>query len=277
MIRNIIFISDTHAGCQFGLCPPGKIPLDGGGYYVASALQLKVWEMWREFWDEWVPMVTRGEEYVVVMNGDATDGRHHGSTTQISQNLSDQQKIAQLILAPIVEKCKGKYYHIRGTEAHVGPTGENEERLAEIIGAVPNEIGNYARWELWSEMDNGILCHFSHHIGTTSSSGYESTAVYKEMVEAFNEAGRWNNKPPNIVARSHRHRQFETKIVGDNGYYIALVSPGWQLKTPFVHRLASGRASTPQIGGVLIRINEEEGVFTRYYVRKIARSKVVKL
>ncbi len=44
------------------------------------------------------------------------------------------------VLAPIVELCEGRFYMTRGTRAHVGPSGVEEERLAKRLGAKPNEI-----------------------------------------------------------------------------------------------------------------------------------------
>ena len=273
-VINVIVISDLHCGCQLGLCPPGEIKLDNSGSYKSSRFQGVVWKKWIEFWDDWVPMVTKKEPYIIVLNGDALDGVHHGAKTQITQNLTIQARIAKSILLPQIKKCAG-YYHIRGTEAHVGKSAEDEEKLAEDLGAVPDEeTGNFARWEMWLRL-GGSLIHFSHHIGTTSSSAYESTAVYKEMVEAFNEAGRWHDEPPDCVVRSHRHRQFETRISTEKGYGISLVTPGWQLKTPFTYRLASGRASTPQIGGYVIRRGDEDEVYTRFKIWKLKRSKEV--
>jgi hypothetical protein len=273
-IRNVIVISDTHAGCQLALCPP-VVTLDSGGTYRQSKLQKKVWEMWGFFWGEWVPKVTKGEPYIVVHNGDAIDGKHHDSVTQITQNITDQVSIAIDVLGPIVKakNCAG-YYHVRGTEAHVGKSGQAEEGLARALGAIPDEIGNYARWELWMKL-NGSLIHFSHHIGTTNAAAYESTAVYKEMIEAYVDAARWRKQPPDVVVRSHRHRAFETRIPTAKGYGISLVTPGWQLKTPFTHRLALGRSSMPQIGGVLIRHGNEDSIFTRSQVWNIDRPKEV--
>jgi hypothetical protein len=60
-VRNIIVISDTHAGCQLALCPP-IVKLDGGGTYQQSDLQNKLWVMWGFFWKKWVPEVTKGEK-----------------------------------------------------------------------------------------------------------------------------------------------------------------------------------------------------------------------
>jgi hypothetical protein len=272
-IKNMIVVSDQHFGCEMGLFPLTKFRMDGGGYYYPSTLQKKVAQLWKIFWDEWVPEVTKGDSYIVVNNGDSIDGTHHGSVTQITQNLERQKELAITCLMPIVQnkKCV-QYYHIRGTEAHVGKSGQYEEEIANALGAKPDENGNHARWEMWYNLQNKLI-HFSHHIGTTGSSAYESTAVYKEMVEQFVEAGRWDDLPPDVIVRSHRHRQFETRIATKTGYGISLVTPGWQLKTPFVHKLPGGRASTPQLGGYLIRCGDEDQIFTRFKVWRISRSK----
>lgn len=273
-IHNAIVISDTHFGCQLALCPP-KVVLDNGGTYRQSDLQKKLWKLWNHFWDEWVPDATKGEPYIIVHNGDVIDGVHHNSTTQISQNKTDQSRIAIDVLGPRIAKAEA-YFHIRGTEAHVGKSASNEEAIAAALGAVPDEKGNHARWDMWLRMQTALI-HFSHHVGTTQSAAYESTAVYKEMIEAYTEAGRWNNEPPDVIVRSHRHRAFETKVPTAKGYGISLVTPCWQLKTPFVWRLPMGRTSLPQIGGILIRAGKEDPIYTRSKVWPIERTPEVSL
>lgn len=272
---NIIVVSDPHCGCRLGLHPADPVMLDEGKPSHPSRLQLKVWGIWREFWDEWVPRVTRGEPWDMVVNGDALDGVHHGSVTQISNNMNDQHAIAAACLAPEIKRCLasgGRYYHIRGTEAHVGKSAAEEERLAKFLGAVPNEDGQHARWELWHRVGpgKGHLCHFLHHIGTTSSAAYESTALTSEQVASFVESGKHGDEAPQVIVRSHRHRHFETRSSGERGYYIVTVTPGWQLKTPFVYRIPGARLSQPQFGGVLIRDGDEE-LHSRYFVRRLER------
>jgi hypothetical protein len=229
---------------------------------------LDIWEKWIEFWQTWVPKVTCNEPYVVVHNGDVIDGIHHNSTTQISHNIEDQIELAYQVLAPVVEKCQGRYYHVRGTEAHVGKSALYEEQLAKRLGAIPLK-GQYARWELWKEVGKGLV-HFMHHIGTTGSNHYESTAVHKELIEAFTEAGRWGRRPPDVVCRSHRHRCIETRVPNGIGYATSFVTPGWQLRTPFAYRIAGGRQALPQIGGSLIRQGDEE-LYTRHCVWTMQR------
>jgi hypothetical protein len=175
------------------------------------------------------------------------------------------------MLAPIVEACEGRYYHIRGTEAHVGQSGQEEERLAGELGAIPDSDGRHARWELWLEIGAGLV-HLSHHIGTAGSLAYETSAVHKELEQAYVEAARWQNRPPDVIVRSHRHRNVETRIQTYHGFATACTTAGWQAKTPFVYKIAGGRQTLPQIGGTLVRAGDED-VFTRHRLWNLARPK----
>jgi len=261
-VKNLVVVSDLHCGDQMGLCP-AVVGLDGGGDYGTSSFQRGVMEWWNEFWGEWVPRVTQGEPFAVAVNGDAMDGRHHGAVHQITQNLADQQKIAEAILRPIVDLCEGRFYMIRGTEAHTGQSAENEENLAGKLGAIQDAEGLHARNELWIRVGKA-LCHLMHHIGTTSSSAHEASAVNAELSAEYVEAARWGHEPPDFVIRSHRHRCIVVDLDSSKGYAAGIVTPGWQGKTPFSYRIAGGRVTQPQFGGVLIRQGDEEFYYRRW-------------
>lgn len=269
-IRNVVVVSDTHIGCKVALCPEAA-PLDDGGTYMPSAMQTKIRGHWNEFWDEWVPEATHGEPFVVVHNGDCIDGVHHGSTTQWSHNLEDQGSAAVEMLKPIVEACEGRYYHIRGTEAHVGKSAVEEERVAKRLGAIPNAEGQHSRYELWLNL-GGRLVHLLHHVGATGSQAYEATAVHKELVEMYTEAGRWGQRPPDMIVRSHRHRCIKTSIPTANTFAQVVVTPCWQAKTPFAWKIPGARVSTPQFGGILLRVSDEGILFSREKVWTLDRS-----
>mgnify|MGYP001604268259 CR=1 FL=1 len=264
-VKNLVIVSDTHSGCRLALCPPEGMTLDDGGRYTPSEFQKQMWAMWREFWDEWVPRSTHGEPFDFVHNGDAIDGVHHNSTTQISHNYEDQLRIAEAVLAPIVAKCLasgGHYYQIRGTAAHVGQSSVYEEMLGKRLGAVPNAEGQYARYDLWKRVGTALV-HLMHHVGTTGSSAYEASAVNAELTAEYVEAARWGHESPDFVIRSHRHRSIAVDMNSFKGYAAAIVTPGWQGKTPFAWKVAGARISEPQFGGVLIRQGDEEFHFRR--------------
>lgn len=280
-IKNIVVTSDQHIGCQLGLCPP-EVTLDGQGIYQHSKLQKIVWKKWLYFWNEFVPHVTKGEDFIWVNNGDAIDGIHHNAVSQITHNITDQVKIAEQVFSTIVNnpKCKGVYF-LRGTSAHVGESGQNEEMLAKNIGAVPEFPDNefnpiYARNELFLRFgDNKTLVHFTHHIGATGSMAYESTAPHKEMIEMYTEAGRWGVEPPAVLLRSHRHRFYLNTIASKNMNSLVVITPGWQMKTSFVYKGLGGRTSQPQIGGVVLREGDEVPVYVRHKIWDLDRPREV--
>lgn len=276
-IRNIVVVSDLHCGCRMGLCPKSGAVITGadpGGdlTVMPSKLQSVVWGWWEEFWGDWVPKYTHKEPYDVVLNGDVIDGSHHNSTTQISQNIQDQVKLAVSIMRPVVDKCKrrgGEFFSVRGTAAHVGESSIHEEQVAMELGAKPAG-GVYSRFELWKKLGSHLI-HFLHHIGTTGSSAHESSAVNAEMAAEFVEAARWGVKPPSVIVRSHRHSAIEVRIPTKWGYATSVVTPSWQLKTPYVYRIASARLRPPQIGGLVIRLDDMGAVYTNLFVKHLQR------
>jgi hypothetical protein len=275
--RHIVVVSDLHVGCQMALChPDGALMTESttgkeAGRYMPSSFQRNIYRLWRKFWDVHVPELTEGEPYDIVINGELIDGSHHGSVTQWSQNITDQARHAVELLRPIREACRGKFYVLRGTEAHSGKSGQFDAWAANQLEATPTKSGVYARYELWKMLRGGLI-HFNHHIGTTSSSAYESTAVYKELVEAFVEAGRWNERPPDVIVRSHRHRHFCVEIATQNGKATSVVTPGWQGKTVFAYKIAGARQSQPQFGGIVLSWSESEKfIYERHRVWRLER------
>lgn len=242
---------------------------------MPSGLQLKIDDMWDEFFDEWVPEATRGEPWMLVINGDTLEGDHHHARTPFSTNPVDQCRCAEMLIAPKVKKAEGLYM-VRGTEAHVGRSASEEEALGRTLGAIPNWEGQYVRWDLWKRMGVGKLVHFLHHIGSTGSQAYEATAVIKELTEEFTEAARWRRETPDCIVRSHRHRYIKVEVPvgsdsGDTGNSTSVVTPCWQAKTPFAWKIPGARLSTPQFGGVLIRYAHGR-LFTDAKVWTIGRS-----
>jgi hypothetical protein len=248
---------------------------DQGGPVSQSRLQKIVWSWWQEMWEEWVPVATKGEPYGIILNGDGIDGEPHGCTALISANPADQKKIAMGVLKPLLGLCDGRFKWIRGTEAHVGKSGSSEESAAEELGAVPGNDGEFARFDLWQKVGDRHclepgLVHLLHHVGTTSSSAHEASAVNAEMTAEYTEACRWAERPPDVVVRSHRHRWIEVRIPNARGFATATVTPGWELKTPFSYKIAGARIAPPQFGAVLVRQGDRQ-IYTEPWVRHIKR------
>src|SRR5262249_16169273 len=158
---------------------------------------------------------------------------HHRATTPISTNIKDQIRIAKAALEPEIRRCQqkgGRYFHVRGTEAHVGPSAIYEDDVAEQLGAVPDG-SQFARYELWKRVGDpdGPLVHLLHHIGTTGSAAHESSAVNAELAAEYVEAAKAGLEAPRYIVRSHRHRFVGVDIPTAKGHAASLVTPGWQL------------------------------------------------
>jgi hypothetical protein len=261
---SIIAVSDTHFGSSVSLCEPFK--LDDGGTYTPSDLQTKLWKLWENFWD-WALETVKGSPYIVVHVGDVIDGVHHKTTALSTHNLSTQSAMAISAMKPKIAKAEA-YYQIRGTEAHVGASGQEEETIARELGATKDDlIGVYSRWELWIDYAGKGLSHFAHHIGSTSSAAYESSALMREIVASFVEAGQWGMRPPSLVVRGHTHRYL--KIDPPNCCGVKL--PAWQAKTPFTYKI--DRMRGPMFGGVVIKYsNDRFDVLDKIFVLKQTRA-----
>lgn len=262
----VVVVSDTHCGSRLGLFPPDGIEIkngqDKGNKVSPSPFQSWMTEKWYEFWSVFVPEATEGEPFDIVLNGDLIDGRHHQQDSLITNDLSEQVEIAvasfdPVFALPCISKRLRRIFMVDGTEAHCGLANENQKFLAARWPVKPDEGGNAVRRELWLEVGqkgrHNALVHFLHHIGTASVSAYETTAIHRELVEAFQEAARWGNRVPSIIIRSHRHRQAKTSVASQNGLAIAEVTAGWQGHTPYCYRIAGARQAIPQFGGTVIR------------------------
>ncbi len=264
-IRQIVVVSDLHCGCRYGLCPP-KVRIDDGSKHKSSPEQKDVWSHWKWFCNEWIPRVTRGEPYAIVLNGDLIDGDHHRNNTHVTNNLADQKKIAVKSLEPLLSYDNAKrLFVVRGTDAHSGPGGQDEEDLAQFIGAQKNSAGQSARYELRADIGRARV-DIQHHISSPSP-----TTLKRLYDTACAEAAMFGHRAPDVCVRSHVHRfcKYETAAM-DRHVGLCLTTPGWQLKTPFTFRLMRAQIATPQIGGVLIVCGDEE-IYERHSVKSLSR------
>jgi len=250
MRKIIAVVSDLHVGSSIGLCA-SKLDLADGGVYQPSKFQQELYKGWIKF----IQHVDKlpADKKVLVVNGDLVDGDHHGTVSIVTNNIEVQEEAAIQLLKPAAKNFDAAYV-VRGTEAHTQPGAQSDERIAKGIGASLDEsTGQYSRWQLWLDVD-GVVFNVAHHIGTTSSAAYESSAVMREMVAALVEAGQWEQRLPDVLIRSHRHRYIKVAIPSARGEIQAAVTPGWQLKTPFVEKM--DRMRVPNIGGLVCTVED---------------------
>jgi hypothetical protein len=172
------------------------------------------------------------------------------------------------MLKPHVSRA-AYYFQIRGTEAHVGSSAQEEEAIAQTLGAVKDkDTNNYSHWEVWLKNfgPQKHLLHFAHHLGHTSSSSYESSALMREVVAAFAESGQWRFRAPGLVVRGHTHRYLKIEGPGD---WIGIKMPSWQAKTAFTYKI--DRLRGPMFGGILVKATDE-GMDVKHWIQTIKQT-----
>jgi hypothetical protein len=255
-LKAVIAISDLHVGSTVGLCPP-KVTVIDQGTYLPNQFQKTLYKYWCNFWKEYVPKLTEGaEKTILVVNGDVIDNVHHNTVNILSNSIQVQAAI--LVLKDIYRLCPvpiNELYFVAGTEAHSGFAAESERRIADKAGGLPDESGDIMPFQRWMDV-NGTIFHFAHTIGVTSSAAYESSAPMRELVASMVEATQWDRPMPDVLVRSHRHRFIEVPLPTTRGRIRAVITPGWQLKTPFTERI--DRMRMPHIGGVVFLVEKDK-------------------
>lgn len=263
-------VSDLHAGSTVALCPP-EIALDDGGAYQSSPAQRWLWGHWLAFWDAVdAERKAHGAALYVAVNGDITDGDHHGTTQILSGNPTAQAAVVNAQMQVPLALKPDRMWFVRGTEAHVGKSAAFEERVAlglkkdgrPVVPCV--ETGTASHWHARLDI-YGVRVDLAHH-GRVGQRPWTKPNVTMNMAaEIFYEHARHGIPHPHLAVRSHMHQFVDT---GAAHPVRAIQTPAWQLPTAFIHRIAPGALA--DIGGLIITIFPGDGPpETRYQMRPI--------
>lgn len=236
-IEKLVVVSDLHVGSTVGLLHPHFTTLQGIGI-VQNGVQKRLWAVWKDLWDNWIPKTVGGSEFAVVINGDLIDGVHHKSVEVISPDVSDHVRAAHQCMVPITRAGAKHIFITEGTESH---TRNTETTLGEIIGAEQDPIsGRYAfpRLDLEVQATN---CTFFHHTSTTSRSYLEASALSIFLGNERAEAARSDLPIPQVLGMAHRHRHG----MFSDGEGVAFTTGAWQALTRYGYRVVPAAIPTP--------------------------------
>lgn len=248
----IAIVSDVHAGSTVAVCPP-KIEMDDGGEYVASKVQRWLWQEWLAFWDK-VRDVSRGADLYTVVNGDLTEGFHHGTTQILTANPTAQSRVVDACMGPILETNPAKMFFVRGTAAHVGKSAAYEERIALGLSKDKRPVqkdpdtGTASWWNLQMEVQ-GVRLSFAHHgrMGQRPWTKHNIPALLAHQI--FMEHATRELPHPHIAVRSHFHTYVDTC---QSSPVRLIQTPAWQLHTEHAWKVVPENVA--DIGGVIVTI-----------------------
>ncbi len=238
--------SDLHVGSTIGLTTP-TVRLDDEGGYTASKAQQWLWANWLDFCKRAIDTADSWRaDLVTVLNGDLTEGTHHGTTQLITANHSTQMRLAYEVIRPLVDHSE-RVYIVRGTPAHVGRSASLEERISDDLTNIARHSKSVASWWHLALDVHGTLFDIAHHgkLGRLPWTKPNAIASIAGQV-TMNYIGT-GDKVPNVVLRSHLHQYADT--VNNFKHIRVIALPGWQLATAYVHRIAPG--SVADTGGLI--------------------------
>jgi hypothetical protein len=250
------FTGDQHCGSTVALCPP-TIKLDDGGFYSASRAQQWLWERWLTFWARVDAVRTLHDaDLYLGFNGDMTDGDHHGTTQILSGNSVSQAAVVNAALAIPLKLSPNKIWVIRGTEAHVGKSASNEEKIADGLRrngdpiVIDEATETSSHWHARIEID-GVRLDLAHHGRMGQRPWTKPNVVANLAAEIFYNHAANGIPHPHLAIRSHMHQFVDTHDI----HPVRVIQmPAWQLATAFIHRIAPGAIA--DVGGIIVVIKD---------------------
>lgn len=240
-------VSDIHCNSEVAAVPPEGVTLDGGATYKPSKAQSWIWDNWCDYWSKVEKLVKRERARLwCVYNGDLFEGlAHHGTTQIVSSHPEPSAYLADRIFGVPRKLKPEKQFIVRGTEAHVGPSGATEEAFGRSIKADPNPDGRWSWWHLRLEI-NGLLVDCQHHPSTRGGVPWTAPqAVQRMAFRIWSEHNLKGHRHPDLVFRSHTHVHQDSFEAYPTR---AIVTPPWQLKTAHGYKVAADSIS--DIGGL---------------------------
>jgi len=227
-------ISDTHCGSDVGLRPP-EVKLPNGNVNVIgeSLHQQLLWGWWQEA-QQWIEDTAAGRPFILLFNGDAIEGVHHGSKELIAIQEEIHVAIAIQTLKPIADRA-ATVLMVAGTECH---TKSLENVIATKIGAREGIAK-----DKWLFTVNGVLNDAAHHMATTKRRWLNSGDLSRVMTNAIANYTVAGMAVPRVYWRAHRH---VGGYFSENGYHIA-VAGGWQFLTRYGHKVVTESIPSPSI------------------------------
>jgi len=253
----IAVVSDLHCGSTVGLATPDPVTLDDGGTYVPTDAQRWLWRHWLGYWAT-VRRLAAGRNLIVILNGDAMDGDHHGTAQIVSRHPGTQFDILLKCLAVPLALRPRHVIVVRGTESHVGKSGSGEEALARHllntgVPVVPCPDTKTASWWHFTGTFGPLLVSATHH-GRIGQRPWTKGNVSSNLAaQIFYEHAARGQRHPDIALRSHYHKTADS---GDSHPVRVIQTPAWQLATAYAYRVAAD--SLADVGGLTISIDNAE-------------------
>lgn len=230
----LVVVSDLHCGSSVGLLPPEVETHTGNTVGFGSNYHQEwLWQKWTEAIER-VKVIAGGDDFVLLVNGDATEGIHHRSPEVVAALIEDHCRMAAAALKPLSDMADTVLV-TRGTECH---THNVEDYLANLIGAEGNKAKDH-----WYFTIHNCMVDAAHHMPATSRAYLEASAMSIVLGNARLNSVRSGHPAAKVYLRAHRHC---------GGWYtdgdaMLAVTGGWQFLTRHGHKVVTESIPRPSM------------------------------
>lgn len=232
----LVSLSDMHSGGSTALFPDYQMTFSHNGKDAmiarATPLQARMYKHWIAC-GKAIKERGKGKRIVVVHNGDALEGHHHGSIQIVTPNPKHQTEIHIELMETLLKesghsvKNGDELHYTSGTESH---TGWEEYGISEHFDAHFHD-------ELQAKI-NGVAVWFTHHGGGAGKGANEGNGYRNWLKDIYFECLRAGKTPPDMVVTAHFHKPIYQTYVMDWHTIHGMILPSWQQKTRYAHRVA---------------------------------------
>jgi len=238
-------ISDPHSGGNTALMMP-KMFQGLNVNHTPFKVQLEIFDHFSRCAEQ-ILELRKKKRVILVVNGDAIDGDHHGTHEVFTRNKSEQKQVHIDLFDFFMKKIKFNkgagdlLYYTIGTEVH---TSDVEHEIGEDLEAEPDTSGLYAHRALKLDI-NGRLCWWLHH-GTTAGDGANLGNAHRNWIrnKYFNKLIA-AKRIPDFVCTAHFHHpswiDYTAGAGNDWKRVRGLITPSWQAPTRYGHRASKDK------------------------------------
>jgi calcineurin-like phosphoesterase family protein len=243
-VRKIAFVSDTHFGSRYAPWPEGMTTPEGN-LLEPSEGQRTLNSYWRQFIDT----VDAIGCDTVFHNGDVIEGTNRKEFGNLLMNaeLETQKEAAAIMLEPLFRGRKA--YMLKGSGYHHSLDTDVVQHLADKMGVV--NLKAVANCRLTPS--NRIL-HISH--GESAAQIYRTMLMDREGIFHLAASGEGKIPKADLIIHGHLHHFIHIDL--RKQHLVQL--PGWKLFSPDRIHLKNYPKMQPDIGGVIILIDDEERI-----------------
>lgn len=224
----------------------------------------------------------KNKRLIMVHNGDAIEGVHHGSIQAITPIKDEQSEIHIELMDTFLQcvkfdrKAGDRLYYTSGTESH---TNNKEDKIAKDLPTEKNEDGGRV-WDFLELNINGRKVWYLHHGKGRGSGANEGNTLRNWLKDIYWECVKRNIEPPDVVVSGHTHQpSYNTYVIRHNdGFHTihGIICPSWQSKTRYAWKVAP--VDVNEIGAVYMEIKADGEIRPpKFLLKETARSKVVKV